>query len=87
MRVLWLTNTISLHEPVNENKKKGHHGGGWITSAQRLLMANSDITLGVAFQMKGQPRKCVQDGGMGYLVPANCIAGGNPARVIRKGEG
>ncbi len=31
-------------------------------------MANSDITLGVCFQMKGQPRKCMQEGVIYYPI-------------------
>lgn len=48
MRILWLSIISDLF--VNNDKKGGFYGGGWIASLQKLLLENSvDIELGVVF--------------------------------------
>jgi glycosyltransferase involved in cell wall biosynthesis len=46
MRVLWFTNT-----PSNAAQKLGIkvHGGGWISSLENLITANSEVSLGIVF--------------------------------------
>jgi glycosyltransferase involved in cell wall biosynthesis len=46
MRVLWFTNT-----PSNAAEKLGVkvHGGGWISSLEKLITANNSISLGIVF--------------------------------------
>ncbi len=83
MKVLWLVASAIAYKPDGEVKKRGYNGGGWITSAQKLLMANTDIMLGVCFQMKGQPRKCVQEGVTYYPIePLKGTIRSNPWYIV-----
>lgn len=57
MRILWYTNTPCLYKQNN-----AYNGGGWLSSLQALLMKRSDVELGIAFELKGEEEKVVQDG-------------------------
>lgn len=52
MRVLWFTNTPSRYADSG-----GYNGGGWIYSLEEEITKRQDIELGVAFFMRGQPKK------------------------------
>lgn len=56
MRILWYTNTSCLYKQNNV-----YNGGGWLSSLQALLMKHSDIELGIAFELKGENKKVVED--------------------------
>lgn len=56
MRILWYTNTPCLYKQNN-----AYNGGGWLSSLQALLMKRSDVELGIAFELKGEEEKVVQD--------------------------
>lgn len=57
MRILWYTNTPCLYKQNN-----AYNGGGWLSSLQALLMKQGEVELGIAFELKGEEEKVVQDG-------------------------
>ena len=57
MRILWYTNTPCLYKQNN-----AYNGGGWLSSLQGLLMKQSEVELGIAFELRGEEEKVVQDG-------------------------
>lgn len=56
MRILWYTNTPCLYKQNN-----AYNGGGWLSSLQALLMKRKEVELGIAFELKGEHEKVVQD--------------------------
>ena len=46
MKVLWFTNTPSLYQ---SKEKHSYHGGGWISSLQKLISKEDKIELAISF--------------------------------------
>lgn len=63
MRVLWFTNTPSNYYSTGH----GYNGGGWISSLEDEM--RSEVELGIAFSMNGEPRRAEKDGVVYYPVP------------------
>lgn len=47
MRILWLSVNEGLYKTENDNK--GYHGGGWISSLQRLIIQSKENLLALAY--------------------------------------
>lgn len=69
MRVLWFTNTMSCYVPQGTQDIQGYNGGGWISSAEKIMKQQDDIELAVAFTADGQPTKIEQNGVTYYPIP------------------
>ena len=73
MRILWFTNTMSCYTPVGNDFSRGYNGGGWISSAERIIKTEKDIELAVSFICDNQPFKQIQKEVAYYPVPSyNC---------------
>lgn len=59
MKVLWFTNTPSLYQ---NKEKHSYHGGGWISSLQKLISKVDGIELAISFFHENDYKKKVQDG-------------------------
>jgi len=57
MKVLWFTNTPSLYQ--NE-EKHSYHGGGWISSLQKLISKEDKIKLAISFFHENDNGKKIQ---------------------------
>lgn len=62
MRVLWFSITSSLYG-TQQNK---FHGGGWIESLQRSVMAHDEIDLGIVFLSSDETAPVKQEGRVTY---------------------
>lgn len=55
MRVLWISNTSSNYKLSNSL----YNGGGWVSSAEKVISSCDDVDLAVAFSMDGEPFKTI----------------------------
>ena len=69
MKVLWFTNTMSCYTPIGSNIPLGYNGGGWISSAEKVVRDENKIELGISFLCEGQPFKQVQNNVVYYPIP------------------
>lgn len=71
MRILWFTNTMSCYTPQGSFSAHGYNGGGWISSAEKMMRGQKGIKLAVAFMAEGQPIKVEQNGVIYYPISAD----------------
>ena len=57
MRIFWYANTPCLYKQNN-----AYNDGGWLSSLQALSMKQSEVELGIVFELKGEEEKVVLDG-------------------------
>ena len=68
MRVFWIGNP-GLYVPSHKRGGSGYNGGGWVSSVQKEIVKQSNVSLGVSFCMDGEPERVEQDGVVYYPVP------------------
>lgn len=69
MKVLWFTNTMSCYTPQGIQNKHGYNGGGWISSAEKIMRKQENVKLAVSFMADYQPTKVEQNGVIYYPIP------------------
>lgn len=74
MRVLWFTNSMSCYAPSGNMCKNVYNGGGWISSAEKMMWKQTDVQLAIAFMANNQPMKAKQNGVTYYPIPKNSSA-------------
>jgi glycosyltransferase involved in cell wall biosynthesis len=57
MRVLWFTPTPSLYN----NDTHDYHGGGWVSSMERIITLRKEIELGISFYHKTDNKKVLKN--------------------------
>lgn len=67
MRILWFTNTPSCYN----SSKTPYNGGGWISSAEKMIKRQPDIQLGISFILKDDKFKIIRDNVTYYPVNIN----------------
>lgn len=67
MRILWLSVNKGLYEAYHQ-EVKGYHGGGWISSLQRLIIHTHNNTLALAYVTHTPMEKEVQDNTIYYPI-------------------
>lgn len=67
MRILWLSVNNGLYEN-HKRPSKGYNGGGWISSLQKLLIANNENMLALAFITHTPLEKEKQNGTIYYPI-------------------
>lgn len=70
MKVLWFTNTSSCYKPIgNGEVSSKYNGGGWISSAENVIVNKGDVELAVSFFLNNQPAKIKQNSVVYYPIP------------------
>lgn len=67
MRILWLSVNKGLYKS-DKQKEKGYHGGGWISSLQKLIISDSKSTLALAYITHTLMKREVQDNTIYYPI-------------------